>query len=70
MSLKFIRANIVIEKAVISRPTLYREIKAGRFPRQHKICRNISVWLESEVDDWIRQRSGNSETSEPSRTDI
>jgi prophage regulatory protein len=40
-----------------SKPHLYRLIRAGGFPRPIKIGENRNAFLESEIDDWIRQKA-------------
>jgi prophage regulatory protein len=38
----------------ISRTTLFRMMKAGRFPKATHISPNRRCWFESEVADWQR----------------
>jgi prophage regulatory protein len=45
----------VLERLGISRPTLYRYVAAGTFPKPIKIG-PMSRWLQSEVEDWIAER--------------
>ena len=38
----------------LTRPTLYRKIAEGTFPRQIRISTNGIGWRESAVDAWLR----------------
>ncbi|MBV31815.1 MAG: hypothetical protein CMK36_00040 [Porticoccaceae bacterium] len=49
----FLRVPQVLERVGISRAQLYKLVSLGEFPRQIRICQKISVWLSSDVDDWI-----------------
>ena len=35
-----------------SRTTLWRDVRAGRFPAPVKVGRNRIGWLESEIEEW------------------
>lgn len=41
----------------LSKPTIYKEIREGRFPRQLRLCANKVAWIEREVEDWIAARA-------------
>lgn len=56
MSDSFLRPKDAAEKAGISKSHLYRLVNQGRFPHPIKVSTRISAFLESEVDDWIRDR--------------
>lgn len=43
----------VIEMTSLSATTIWRAIKAKRFPRSYKIGPSRVAWRKSEVDDWI-----------------
>jgi prophage regulatory protein len=51
----------VQEITTLSRATIYRLIKQGKFPKQIKLSERSSGWIEKEVlgylDDCINQRS-------------
>ncbi len=55
MSDKFLRLPKVIEKAGLQRTAIYDKISAGDFPPPVKLG-NVSVWLESELDAWIKAK--------------
>jgi len=53
-SSRFLRLNAVLDKTGLSRATLYRKIQDGTFPKQITIGRRCVAWLESEVEEWMR----------------
>jgi prophage regulatory protein len=41
----------------LAKPTVYRAIKRGEFPKQRKLVgARASGWLASEVQEWINSR--------------
>ena len=55
---ELIRIGEVSELTTISKshiPTLARQ---GKFPKSRKLGANTSVWLKSEVIQWIKDRLG------------
>ena len=55
---QFLRISEVIRRVGVSRPTIYRWMKEGNFPKQIEIGANSVVWLESDVTKWMDQRIG------------
>ncbi len=55
MTQRIIRLPQVIDRVGLARPTIYRYIRAGLFPKQIKIGRQ-SGWIESEIESWINER--------------
>lgn len=53
---RILRLPAVIEKTGKPRPSIYRMIKEGLFPKQIKLGERSVGWLESEVDEWIKKR--------------
>ena len=47
----------VVERTRLSKPTVYKLIRQGDFPRQLRLCANKVAWLEREVSDWIAARA-------------
>lgn len=39
-----------------SRPHLWRLWKDNKFPKPFKLGAGRNVWLESEIDSWLKQR--------------
>ena len=54
----FLRISEVIHRVGVSRPTIYRWMSEGTFPKQISIGANSVVWLESDVTKWMDQRIG------------
>lgn len=51
---RFLRLNAVLDKTGLSRATLYRKIQDGTFPKQITIGARCVAWLESEIEEWMR----------------
>jgi prophage regulatory protein len=74
---KNLRMRKVLERAGLSRSTIYRKMKDGTFPSQVKISEHCSGWRESEINRWMadpvnyredqRNRSNESKVSTASR---
>jgi len=56
MAIRIIRLPTVIEKIGKPRSSIYRMIQEGIFPKQIKLGARSVGWLESEIDEWIKQR--------------
>lgn len=41
----------------LSKPTIYKLIRQGQFPKQLRLCANKVAWIEREVDEWIAARA-------------
>lgn len=51
---RLLRLPQVLERVGLSRPTLYRRIEAGEFPKQIKLGTS-SAWPESEVSAYVEK---------------
>lgn len=49
---RFLKIAEVLHKTGLCKSVMYKEIKEGTFPAQHKRGK-ASLWLESEIDEWI-----------------
>ena len=49
------RMDDLMIKVGLSRSQIYKLIHDDEFPRQLKISPKISVWRESDVDEWMSQ---------------
>ena len=49
----FLRISEVIHRIGVSRPTIYRWMSKGSFPKQIAIGANSVAWLESDVTQWM-----------------
>ena len=52
----FLRISEVIRRVCVSRPTIYRWMSEGTFPKQIAIGANSVVWLESDVTKWMEDQ--------------
>lgn len=59
---RLLRASDVMDRTAFSRTHLYSLIRKGEFPKPRNLGSNCSRWLESEVDAWIAEKAGVSET--------
>ena len=53
---RFLRLPEVLARTGLSRSTIYVRLEQGRFPRPVSLGGRAVGWIESEVDEWIRQR--------------
>lgn len=47
----------VVEKAGISRPYIWKLIKAGEFPKPVHLGKRARAWRSDEIDAWIDERT-------------
>ena len=53
---RFLRLPDVLARTGLSRSTIYVRLDQGRFPRPVSLGARAVGWIESEVDEWIRER--------------
>lgn len=53
MTESILRLPEVMRRTGLSRASVYKQAKLGRFPRPRKITKRASGWLESEVTAWV-----------------
>jgi predicted DNA-binding transcriptional regulator AlpA len=53
--IKFLSKQEVLRRIPITGPTLWHWSRTGRFP-QPRFIGNRTVWIESEVDEWMHSR--------------
>lgn len=51
---RLIRLPEVIARVGIKRSTIYQRMAEGRFPKGRSLGPKLTVWVEAEIDDWIR----------------
>jgi len=44
----------------LGRTTIWQMMCDGRFPRSHRIGKNATAWLETDIKKWIREQTENS----------
>lgn len=52
---RILRFPEVARRTGLSRSTLWRLQRQGKFPRPRRIAPNANGWLESEIDTWVSQ---------------
>lgn len=54
--IRILKAHEVSTRVALTREYLYVLERRGEFPRRVQITPNRIGWLESEVDDWLKER--------------
>ncbi len=54
---RLIKIREVMELTSLSRATIYRQIRAGNFPQQHKITPQRVGWFAHEIEAWQKNLS-------------
>jgi prophage regulatory protein len=54
---QLLRLSDVVRVTRLSRSTLWRLERAGRFPPRRQLSARAVAWSEQEVNDWIRSRA-------------
>lgn len=52
---RLLRLPEVIARVGLKRSAIYQRMSDGRFPRSRSLGPKCTVWVEAEIDDWIRQ---------------
>ena len=55
--MRFIRADELIAKVRLSRPTIWRLEKSGKFPKRRVLGQKSVAWVEEEVEEWMASRA-------------
>jgi prophage regulatory protein len=55
---RLIRLPDVIARVGIKRSMIYRLMGEGRFPRSRSLGPKCAVWVESEIDEWVKAVAG------------
>jgi prophage regulatory protein len=53
---RLIRFREVQEKVGLSRTTIWRAERDGKFPNRKQIGKNSIAWLETDIDAWIESK--------------
>jgi len=56
MDYKILRLPVVKSQTGLSRSSLYKRISEGSFPQQISLGGRAVGWLESDIQNWIKQR--------------
>ena len=60
MAKKILRLNEVKTRTGLGRSTIYLRIAQGSFPKSIALGERAVGWLESDLDEWINERIGQS----------
>lgn len=66
MAETILRLPTVRSRTGLSRSTIYLQISEGRFPKPISLGARAVGWLESEIDEWLKQRIDSSRRDGPS----
>lgn len=50
---RLLRLPEVMSKVGLRRTAIYDRMKRGRFPKSRSLGPRCTVWLETEIDEWI-----------------
>jgi prophage regulatory protein len=51
---RLIRIKEVAHKVGIAKSTVWHMVKEGKFPKPKKLSPRVTVWIEAEVDEFIK----------------
>jgi prophage regulatory protein len=54
--MKALRLTGVQAKVGLSKTQIYRLVQGGKFPQPAKLSERTSAWLESDIDEWLKQK--------------
>ena len=52
---RFLRLPEVIARVGLRRSAIYQRMSDGRCPRSRSLGPKCVVWVEAEIDDWMRE---------------
>ncbi len=56
MESKLLTQRQVVDLVGISRTTIWRLERAGKFPRRRQVSTKAVRWFQAEIEDWISSR--------------
>jgi len=56
---RLLRLPEVMARVGMKRSAIYQRMSDGRFPKSRSLGPKCAVWVESEIDDWIREIASN-----------
>lgn len=54
--MNLLRVKEVAKKTSAGKSTIWGWVKDGKFPKPIKLSDRISVWKESDIDEWIESK--------------
>jgi prophage regulatory protein len=55
---RLLRLPEVMARVGLRRSAIYQRMSEGRFPKSRSLGPKCAVWVEAEIDEWIRAVSG------------
>lgn len=52
---RLLRLPEVMARVGLKRSAIYQRMSEGRFPKSRSLGPKCAVWVEAEIDDWIRR---------------
>jgi len=52
---RLLRLPEVMARVGLKRSAIYQRMTEGRFPKSRSLGTKCTVWIESEIDEWIRR---------------
>ena len=52
---RLLRLPEVIARVGLKRSAIYQRMSEGRFPKSRSLGPKCAVWVEAEIDDWVRE---------------
>lgn len=56
---RLLRLPEVMARVGMKRSAIYQRMSEGRFPKSRSLGPKCAVWVEAEIDDWIRGIASN-----------
>lgn len=56
---RLLRLPEVMARVGMKRSAIYQRMSEGRFPKSRSLGPKCAVWVEAEIDDWIRTIASN-----------
>ncbi|HGL4204839.1 TPA: helix-turn-helix transcriptional regulator [Citrobacter farmeri] len=69
-SQRFLRLHQVKEKTGFKKSWIYQQMRLKKFPAAIRIGSTHVAWLESDIEEWIKQQVSNSSLPEKSRAAV
>ncbi len=57
--MNLLRIDDVVKKTSIGKSTIWVWVKEEKFPKPIKLSERISVWKESDIDEWVESKIDN-----------
>lgn len=54
----YLRINDVMQRTGLARSTIWLWAKQGKIPSPIKLSERVTVWRESDLNNWMREQGG------------